>query len=176
MFGIPSEIYHELKSTLLRCGPFTNDSEIRAIFADARLSMWHNDLPTANTPAKRVQAIVSTLREKYNHKGENALVLLLRVLAAQMSPADACHRDLLQLASELEKVMKSSCPHLEEDILEEERASLKHQLASHRRNLYRLQEQKAKYGILVPLAISNQMDEEEWEIKRLRAKLESLEA
>jgi hypothetical protein len=47
-------------------------------------------------------AIVSTL--------ENALVLLLRVLAERLDPADACHQRLAKLADELESALSGGAP------------------------------------------------------------------
>lgn len=57
----------------------------------------------------------------------------------------------------------------------EERAFLERELAQHRRNLYRLREKKAKYGIDVPISVLNQIEDEEREIRHIEEELERLE-
>jgi hypothetical protein len=58
--------------------------------------------------------------------------------------------------------------------VDEEQALLLQELAQHKRNLYKLREKKAKYGIDVPLSVVNQIEDEEREIARIQAELESL--
>jgi hypothetical protein len=58
----------------------------------------------------------------------------------------------------------------------EEITALKRRLAVHRRNLYTLEEQKAKYGLDVPLRIINEIAEQKAAIAQLEARLEELEA
>jgi len=58
--------------------------------------------------------------------------------------------------------------------VDEERALLLQELAQHKRNLYKLREKKANYGIDVPLSVVNQIEDEEREIARVQAELESL--
>jgi hypothetical protein len=57
----------------------------------------------------------------------------------------------------------------------EEIAALKRRLAVHRRNLYTLEEQKAKYGLDVPLRIINEIAEQEAAIAQIKARLGELE-
>lgn len=59
--------------------------------------------------------------------------------------------------------------------LVEERELLKRELTQHKRNLYRLREKKAKYGIDVPISILNQIEDEEQEIRQIAEELERLE-
>lgn len=56
----------------------------------------------------------------------------------------------------------------------EERAFLERELAQHKRNLYRLREKKAKYGIDVPISVLNQIEDEEREIRHIEGELERL--
>ncbi len=99
MFGIPSKIHHQLCTTLLHCGPFNNDNELRAIFADARISPWRDRLPKAVDSSSRVTTTIDFLFNRYNDTQENALVLFLCVLSEQISPGDSCHHNLARLAS-----------------------------------------------------------------------------
>lgn len=100
--SISPGLYTRLQSTLLRCGPFHSDRELRAVFADARISLWRELLPEADNPAGRVRTVIDLLRDKSSTAQQNGLILLLRVLAGQTSPADTCHQDLTDLAEALE--------------------------------------------------------------------------
>jgi len=57
----------------------------------------------------------------------------------------------------------------------EEIAALRRRLIIHRRNLYRLEEQKARYGLDVPLRILNEIAEQEEAIAQIEARLAELE-
>jgi len=106
MSGIHPNIYKRLRTTLLNCGPFASDSELKAAFIDARINPWRDRLPQAGNPASRVKATVDFLYNQYSETQENALVLLLRVLSDQSHSGDACHLELAELASELESAIK----------------------------------------------------------------------
>ncbi len=105
MPAIPAEILNRLYRALLSCGPFTNDDMLRAVFADARLNAWYQQLPQAHNLDERVRLTVDILRDRYSAAQENALVLFLRVLGEQTTPNDACHQALAQLADELAPVL-----------------------------------------------------------------------
>lgn len=57
----------------------------------------------------------------------------------------------------------------------DEIAALKHRLTIHRRNLYELEEQKAKHGLDVPLRIINEIAEQEEAIAQIEVRLAELE-
>jgi hypothetical protein len=84
--GIPSHINNRLRTTLLKCGPFRSDDELRAVFVDARINPWRNRLPETSNPASRVRAIINFLYDQASATKENALVLLLRVLRDEVDP------------------------------------------------------------------------------------------
>jgi len=71
------------------------------MFADARISLWREQLPEVDNSAGRVRAVIDLLRDKRNTTQQNGLVLLLQVLADQSTPEDACHHDLTTLAEAL---------------------------------------------------------------------------
>jgi hypothetical protein len=108
MSGIPPELNNRLQRALLECGPFANDSDIKAVFVDKRIIPWRNRLPQANNPTSRVQAVVEFLHDQFSDDRENALVLLLRVLSGRVDPGDACYGRLTQLADELERELEGS--------------------------------------------------------------------
>ena len=99
--GIPRQLYNQLHTVLLDCGSFGTDHELKAIFVDNRLYPWRNRLPQADNPTRRVEGAINFLHNQYNDVGENALVLLLRVLSEHLDSRDACHQRLLDLANEL---------------------------------------------------------------------------
>jgi hypothetical protein len=57
---------------------------------------------------------------------------------------------------------------------DDELQSLRRQLETHRKNLLRLEEQAATYGIAVPLHLSNQIDHEKEEIARIERQIAQL--
>ena len=100
--AISPNLLKQLRATLLRCGLFSNDYELMAVFIDDRLSPWRDQIPSAESPASRVDAIISFLINKQNASQRNALVLLLRVLSERKDPRDICYNDLAEVANALE--------------------------------------------------------------------------
>jgi len=101
--GIPPALYRRIEDVLVKCGPFDNCTELKAIFTDERISPWHKEVRDANTAAARVQVNVDFLRRQYNTAQENGLVLLLRVLSDAKDETDACHSELIVVADDLEQ-------------------------------------------------------------------------
>ncbi|MCA9996286.1 MAG: hypothetical protein KDE56_11095 [Anaerolineales bacterium] len=102
MTGIPTSLNQKLRSTLLNCVPFEDNHQLRAIFADQRLSPWRNRLPEANSLEGRIDAIIDLLHNKQSSDtGENALAIFLHVLNQRIDPGDACHEQIRALAIEL---------------------------------------------------------------------------
>lgn len=107
--SLPPELEQRLRKTLLRCGPFDSDRSLRAIFVDARIAAWREDIPdnTANRGA-RVAAFIENLFDQSDDAGNNALALVLQVLAGHVSSGDSCHRDLAELADAVQAMAGSS--------------------------------------------------------------------
>lgn len=97
--ALPPELEQRLRAALLRCGPFASDRELRAIFVDTRIARWRDDIPD-NTPSrgKRVELFIEGLLSQRDDAGNNALTLVLQVLADRTPPGDSCHRELADLA------------------------------------------------------------------------------
>lgn len=108
MNGLPGDLYGRLQAALLRCGPFDSDRELRPLFVDTRLSAWRDLLPEADNRVKRVQAVIDELSQRENLAGDNALVLLLRVIAENTPPGDACRGQLAALAEEVAAALRAS--------------------------------------------------------------------
>ena len=107
MPAIPYELIQRLYETLLRCGPFDSDRTLRPLFVDARLSAWRDLLPEASSRGERARAIVDALSRRENPDGDNALALLLRVLAENTPSGDACRGQLAALAGEVAAVLRA---------------------------------------------------------------------
>lgn len=111
MAGIPSPLNQKVRTILLNCAPFDDNRQLRAIFADQRLSPWRNRLPEATSFAGRIDALIAFLHDKQrSDTGENGLVLLLQVLSERIDPADACHQQLATLAHELAAALAHNQP------------------------------------------------------------------
>lgn len=108
MTSIPHNLKAKLEETLLTCGPFDSNAELKATFVDARINAWRNNLPEATNQQSRVRATIDFLCDKSNTEQENALVLFLRVIGESISPQLACHSNLLEVANELEIFHKTA--------------------------------------------------------------------
>ena len=106
VLDLPPQIYNRLQSTLLKCGPFDSEVELRAMFVDARISPWRDSFPEMRNRVSRVNVLIDELLHRYATTGENALLLFLQVLTERASAGDACHSDLTASAAELEHVLK----------------------------------------------------------------------
>lgn len=100
---IPPELNKRLFDVLKRCGPFKKHDVLCALFADARIAAWHDDVPEADTPADRVRLTIDFLINKADSNGQNGLVLFLHVLRDQTNPNDDCYLSLRDLADQIEK-------------------------------------------------------------------------
>jgi len=107
MSGIPGDLYGRVQAALLRCGACDSDRALRALFVDARLSAWRDLLPEAGSRAERARAVIAALSEHTHPAGENALALLLRVLAENIPPGDALREDLAALAGEVTAAVRA---------------------------------------------------------------------
>lgn len=107
MSGIPGDLYGRVQAALLRCGPFDSDRALHPLFIDARLSAWRDLLPEASSRVERVRAIVDALSTRENPNGENALVLLMRVIAENTPTGDACRGQLVALVGEVAAVLRT---------------------------------------------------------------------
>lgn len=122
MSGIPGDLYRRVQAALLRCGPFDSDRALRPLFVDARLSAWSDLLPEASSRVDRARAFINALSERENPIGENALVLLLRVLAENTPDDDACRGQLTLLAGEVADTLRVDA--LRADVLHAGAASI----------------------------------------------------
>jgi len=98
--SLPVDTHRRLRETLMRCGPFDSNGELRQLFVDSRLSPWRHTVPGAGSRAGRVDALIAFLVDRENVAGEKALALLVQVLA-EREPGTGCQRDLLALAAAL---------------------------------------------------------------------------
>ena len=74
MSDIPPDILNRLRSILIRCDPFSSGRELQAVFVDARISQWRNNLPSADNLEERVDIAINFLHERYDSNRRNGLV------------------------------------------------------------------------------------------------------
>lgn len=107
MAGIPSDLFKELRETLLNCGPVADDQQLQRAFNDPQISAWRYSVPQASNPVDRVEALIDYLHNKRRAKSrENALVLFLRVWSERRTPVDDCNDRLADLAYKLERALR----------------------------------------------------------------------
>ncbi|QKQ75115.1 metallophosphoesterase [Nostoc sp. TCL240-02] len=106
MPGIPPEIYSRLRNALLNCDQFDTAQRLRNFFkANAPLTPWQSHWQTGS-PSELVEDAIGYLNDKFrDDTKENALVMLLRLLANSIDPADDRHQILAELAEELNVVL-----------------------------------------------------------------------
>ena len=91
-----------VRDTLLACGGFTTDIQLRALFVDVRLRPWLVLLPAgASSLLDLVEGVVAVLAERRGSDGVPALVALCTVLAERTDGGDACRQALVDLAGAL---------------------------------------------------------------------------
>ena len=95
------DVLNRLRNTLLECGPFDSEKDIRPIFIDARLSQWAASLPESTSRQNRVEQVIYYLHDKHNKSGDSALVLLLQILCERVDSEDSCRSTLTELANKL---------------------------------------------------------------------------
>lgn len=101
--GIPPEIYSQLYKILLECDQFESALRLRTFFrANAPLTPWQHRWQTGS-PSELVEDAIGYLNNKFRSDTmENALVILVRLLASSIDPADSRHQTLTVLAKKLE--------------------------------------------------------------------------
>jgi len=102
--GVPENLSLPLRQALLQCVEFSDPVQLRAVFSDELLTPWRYSLPVRSNPSAQVDLAINHLADQYRAGGENALVLLLRVLATRYDPTMEIHNRLLDLAERLERL------------------------------------------------------------------------
>ena len=111
MAGITSELHQQIRTVLLDCGPFDDNSQIRDLFTDSRISPWRFSLPSRDNIIARVEAYIAFLASKHRaDNGQNALVLLLRVLSDRLDEGSDCPHRLTAVANDLAAVLGEANP------------------------------------------------------------------
>ncbi|MEZ2341485.1 serine protease [Microcoleus sp.] len=109
MSGIPPEINDRLYEALLDCDQFDDAGTLRKFFkGNAPLNPWRNHWQQGS-PSKLVEEAIGYLCDKHrDDTKENALVILVRLLANRIDSADSRHQILDKLAQELNSVLSGS--------------------------------------------------------------------
>lgn len=106
MAGLPPELGHRLYEALLDCDQFEDAGRLRNFFrVNSLLRPWRDKWQAGN-PQELVESAIGILNDRYrDDTQENALVILVDLLAQQIDPADSRHRTLTELAQDLEAVL-----------------------------------------------------------------------
>ncbi|HNT74670.1 MAG TPA: protein kinase [Anaerolineae bacterium] len=110
--GVPPSLHQRMRQALARCSEFESYAGLRALFVDQRIARWRDAVPEAHNLADRISQVIAWLYPLQNvgPSPENGLVLLLHVLADQNVADDARHRELIELAGELEHALATGTP------------------------------------------------------------------
>ncbi len=104
--GIPGILLNRLRTALIRSEKFESNRSLKALFVDGRIITWRSGLRQPDSTEDRVMQVIDYLHQRFNSRGENALVLFLHVLKEQLPPEDAGYRELDELIGSLEPVLQ----------------------------------------------------------------------
>ena len=108
MSGLSADLYSRVRRSLLDSDSFSGNEELTDLFSHPDLLPWRQNVPQRSTASARADAVIDRLVNRSRaDTGENALALLLRVLADRTDSGDALHSVLLSLASEVSKSQSS---------------------------------------------------------------------
>ena len=111
MTGIPSEILHELRRTLLECEEyFGSNASLRGLFSDEAIAPFRAGLPERDSLMARVDATIAHLANKKRTDGRSALALFLHSLSQKYDSADKRHAALQALVNSLAPSAASQPP------------------------------------------------------------------
>lgn len=94
-------VFQSLHQVLVNCDEFKNPHLLYALMGIITLKQWQSNLPNADSVSERVDLTIDYLSNKHNVYGENALLLLLQVLADRYAAQDMQKKALLELLDEL---------------------------------------------------------------------------
>ncbi|NJN13630.1 MAG: hypothetical protein HC815_39350 [Richelia sp. RM1_1_1] len=104
--GIPPKIYSKLRNALLDCEQFNSVQQLRNFFKlNTPLKPWRSCWK-AGSPSEMVEDAIGYLHDKFrSDTKENALIILVRLLADSIDPGDSRNQILADLAQELSVVL-----------------------------------------------------------------------
>jgi V8-like Glu-specific endopeptidase len=105
--GLPQILLSPLSQVLKDCDEFGTQSQLYSIFAAQELELWRQGLPEADNLTKRVDLTISYLMNKKKENGEQALIILLRILADRYDPKDERNNRLNSIADQIEMLCSS---------------------------------------------------------------------
>ena len=112
MPGLPSQLLINLKKTLLESSAFNKHSTLAALFEDARIKPWKNDIPEADSKKERVDLFVSAFINRWSKSGPSVLVLFLQVLHDEALEEETYQQRLNDLAIEVAIAQRGELPPL----------------------------------------------------------------
>ena len=95
MKGLPGNLYREIRTGLMDCGPFNSQSDLQPYFNDERLFAWRNNIPNGPNKQALADALITFLYNKPFDQ-PNPLVRFLRILSEWAQ--GGCQQELSRLA------------------------------------------------------------------------------
>ncbi len=108
-FGLPSDLYNRLCNVLKKCAQFRSHEDLQSVFI-TNLAPWYESLPQTSNLDSRVRQTIALLHQQHNDRGDNALVLLLRILSECVDSDNALHHELAALADAVEVYLETERP------------------------------------------------------------------
>jgi len=103
------DLLKEVRLVLQECEQFESQRQLRAFFAHPQLKPWRNRLPEEHRLSARVDGVVAMLHNKQSQPtGENALVLLLQIVAQDPNTDEEFQSKLMTLADQIERTLVSN--------------------------------------------------------------------
>src|SRR5260370_34258478 len=111
MSGVPNALYFRLRNTLLDCGPFNSNEQLRDIFANTLIIPWRNQLRDATSRDERVDALITLLMDRHRIDIQtNALVLFMGILRDRTDPSTSCYHQFASLVKDLDAAFQVDSP------------------------------------------------------------------
>lgn len=110
MSGLPQSLYTQIRQALLDCDEIADPARLRVIMRTSSLRPFANSFKTANNPNTQVDYLIGDFVDRNLATGENALVLLLELLANRYDATDERHDRLLDLATTLQDAKTDTQP------------------------------------------------------------------
>lgn len=79
--SLNNETIRQLKTVLEKCVVLQSKDNVRLLFRDRRVTIWHDLISDTTSLSERIASLIVNLLDEADEKGQNALVLFLLVVA-----------------------------------------------------------------------------------------------
>jgi hypothetical protein len=99
MLSLPPALYTQIRQALLACDEITDPIQLRAILRVSALRPFADSIKIASNLNTQVDYLIGDFVDRNLTTGENALILLLELLANRYDTSDERHNRLLNLVT-----------------------------------------------------------------------------